>query len=138
MRARLFAKRATSPASAAGAAGGHRPLSDKLDWLTNWAPTLAVLGALLIAGVSAVFYLGGEFGRINAELGSINGELSRLGGEIRRLDRGQVELKAGLARLDTLIGELRDELREVRDDVAEVREDVADVRERVSALEAAS
>ena len=101
-------------------------MRDKQDWMTRWAPMLAVLGTLLVAGAAAVFYLGGELGRI--------------GGELRRLDQGQTELKAGLTRLETrvdaMIGELRGELRENRAEVAGVR-DVSDVRERVSALEAA-
>ena len=85
-------------------------MNEKQDWMTRWAPMLAVLGTLLVAGAAAVFYLGGELGRI--------------GGELRRLDQGQTELKAGLARLETRVDALMD--------------DVADIRERVSALEATS
>lgn len=85
-------------------------MNEKQDWVTRWAPMLAVLGTLLVAGAAAVFYLGGELGRI--------------GGELRRLDQGQTELKAGLARLETRVDALMD--------------DVADIRERVSALEATS
>ena len=85
-------------------------MNEKQDWMTRWAPMLALLGTLLVAGAAAVFYLGGELGRI--------------GGELRRLDQGQTELKAGLARLETRVDALMD--------------DVADIRERVSALEATS
>ena len=97
-------------------------MSQKQDWpwLSQWAPTFAVVVALLAAVVPASFHLGGE--------------LARLGGEIDRLDEGQAELKAGQARLEarmeSLFAELRNELRADR-------AALADVRERVSALEAA-
>ena len=88
-------------------------------WLPQWAPTFAVLVALLAAVVPASFHLGGE---------------------LARLDQGQADLKAGLVRLETrmetLFGQLRDEIRATRAEISNVQESVADVRERVSALEA--
>lgn len=88
-------------------------------WLPQWAPTFAVLVALLAAVVPASFHLGGE---------------------LARLDQGQSDLKAGLvrleARMETLFGQLRDEIRANRTEISRVQESVADVRERVSALEA--
>lgn len=92
-------------------------------WLPQWAPTFAVLVALLAAVVPASFHLGGQ---------------------LARLDQGQSELKAGLvrletrleARVETLFGQLRDEIRANRTEISRVQESVADVRERVSALEA--
>lgn len=88
-------------------------------WLRQWAPTFAVLVALLAAVVPASF---------------------QLGGELARLDQGQSELKAGLVRLETrmetLFGQLREEIRANRAEISRVQESVADVRERVSALEA--
>ena len=90
-------------------------MSQKQDWpwLSQWAPTFAVVVALLAAVIPASFHLGGE---------------------IARLDEGQAELKAGLARLEARMESLFAELR------AEMRADratLANVRERVSALEAA-
>lgn len=95
-------------------------------WLPQWAPTFAVVVALLAAVVPASFHLGGE--------------LARLGGEIDRLDEGQAELKAGQARLEarldslamrmeSLLGELRTEMRADRAALADVR---AGVRSRGS------
>ena len=88
-------------------------------WLPLWAPTFAVLVALLAAVVPAAFYLGGG---------------------LARLDQGVADLKAGQARLESLFDELREELRadlrENRAAMSEVQASVADVRERVSALEA--
>ena len=90
------------------------------DWLPQWAPTFAVLVALLAAVVPASFYLGGE---------------------LARLDQGQADLKAGQARLETRLdrsfAELREERREDRAEMSRVLESLADVRERVSALEVA-
>lgn len=101
-------------------------------WLPQWAPTFAVLVALLGAVVPASFYLGGE---------------------LARLDQGQADLKAELAsvetrldtRLDALFAELRGLRTELREDrrenrarAAKMQEDLAAVSERVAILEAAN
>ena len=72
-------------------------MNGKQDWMTRWAPMLAVLGTLLVAGAAAVFYLGGELGR---------------------LDQGQTELKAGLARLETRVDALMDDVADIRERVS--------------------
>ena len=103
-----------------------------LHWLMQWAPTFAVILALLAAVVPAAFYLGS----LDQRLARVEGRMEMLVTELRDgLAELRTELRGEMADLRT---ELRDARREDRGDVAKVRDEVADVRERVTALEAAS
>ena len=120
-----------------------------LHWLMQWAPTFAVILALLAAVVPAAFYLGSldqrlarVEGRMEMLVTELRDGLAELRGEMAQL---RTELRGEMAELRTelrgemaeLRKEVRDERREDRADVAKLRAEVADVRERVTALEAA-
>ena len=121
-----------------------------LHWLMQWAPTFAVILALLAAVVPAAFYLGSldqRLARVEGRMEMLVTELRDGLAELRTELRGEMaELRGEMADLRTelrgemadLRAELRDARREDRGDVAKVRDEVADVRERVTALEAAS
>ena len=85
-------------------------------WLPQWAPTLAVLVALLAAVVSTTFYLGGEIAGVKADVAGVKDGLARVEARIDSMETRMVALFAD---------QLRDN-----------RRDVADARERISALEA--
>ena len=101
-------------------------------WLPQWAPTFAVLVALLAAVVPASFYLGGELARLDQGQADLKAELASVE---TRLD---ARLDALLAELRELRVELREDRRENRAQGAKMQEDLAAVSERVAILEAAS
>lgn len=82
--------------------------------LVQWAPTVAVVVALLVAVVPALRYLGG----VDARLAGV--------------EAGLVRVEARIDTMETRMAAL------FADQLRDNRRDVADVRERVSALEAGS
>ena len=107
-------------------------MSTKQDWnwLPQWAPTFAVLVALLAAVVPAAFYLGGELARLDQGQADLKAELSSLEARL------ETRLDALFAELREIRAELREDRREHRAELSKVQDDLAAVSERVAVLEA--